>query len=169
MHKQVKEYCEGVKRRFPDLFVGKDVLDCGSLDINGNNRYLFTGGSYTGIDIVNGRNVDIISRVHEFDRGKQYDVIISTEMLEHDKYYDASLAHMRDLLKSGGLLIITAAGNGRALHGTADHHPADSPLTHDHYKNIEPSDIVENLRLYEFSLYEISGTTEDIRFFGIKR
>ena len=38
-----------VKHRFPERFDGCSVLDIGSLDINGNNRYLFNGGTYIGM------------------------------------------------------------------------------------------------------------------------
>ena len=50
-----------VKHRFPERFDGCSVLDIGSLDINGNNRYLFNGGTYIGIDVGQGRNVDVRS------------------------------------------------------------------------------------------------------------
>lgn len=40
MHKEQINYCLSIKNKYPELFKGK-ILDCGSLDINGNNRYLF--------------------------------------------------------------------------------------------------------------------------------
>lgn len=168
MHRAVREYCQCIKRRFPDYFKGKRVLDCGSLDINGNNRYLFENCRYTGIDIVEGKNVDYVTRVHDFnDSG--FDVIITTEMLEHDEYLGFTIHSMFAMLKPGGLLLITAAGNGREEHGTAKMHPGDSPLTHDYYKNLTVNDFAENLVLDEFSVYEISYQNTDIRFFGIKK
>ena len=39
-HHAQQEYCKSIKQMFPNLFTGK-VLDIGSMDINGNNRYLF--------------------------------------------------------------------------------------------------------------------------------
>ena len=90
-------------------------------------------------------------------------------MLEHDEYLPLSLAKMFELLKPGGLLIITAAGFGRAEHGTADHHPKDSPLTHSHYQNVNPGEFVTNLPLHEFRAWAISQVDTDIRFYGIKK
>lgn len=50
-HQEQSDFCRRLVFRWPHLFDSKKVLDCGSLDINGNNRYLFRGGSYIGIDI----------------------------------------------------------------------------------------------------------------------
>lgn len=169
MHKDVRMFVRGIRDRFPECFRGMDVLDCGSLDINGNNREFFYGCRYTGIDIVNGRNVDVVTKVHEFSPGKSYDVVISTEMLEHDCNYELSLWNMFGLLKTGGLLLITAAGEGRAEHGTTDCHPKDSPLTHGYYKNVSPEMLMSSLNHKNFSWYEISYVNTDIRFAGIKR
>jgi SAM-dependent methyltransferase len=169
MHQEVKEYCLGIKQKFPGLFKKVDVLDCGSIDINGNNRYLFEASSYLGIDIAEGKNVDIVIPVHLFNPPKQYDVVISTEMLEHDRNYIKSLINMASLTKTGGLLLFTAAGTGRAEHGTSKANPQDSPLTPDYYCNITVSMILHALHLERFSWYEISYLNTDIRFAGIKR
>jgi hypothetical protein len=168
MHKSVQRYCEAIRRRFPEHFTGKSVLDCGSLDINGNNRYLFTKCQYLGIDIASGRNVDIVIQVCDYKPGFQYDVVISTEMLEHDEGFGMSLFHMFNLLKPGGLLLITAAGFGRKEHGTTASSPGSSPMTNDYYHNIEACDIDDSLPLENFKIWSIDYQPHDIRFFGIK-
>lgn len=169
MHKRVKQFCENIRTLYPDWFTGKDVLDCGSLDINGNNRYLFQNCNYTGIDIVPGRNVDIVTPIHKYRPWKKFDVILSTEMLEHDEYYKRSLQNMVTLLKPKGLLLITAAGTGRPEHGTATAHPNDSPATHGYYQNITVGMIAASINLDDFEWFTISYDTTDIRFAGIKR
>jgi len=168
MHREVKHFCQSVKQQHPIYFTGVDVLDCGSLDINGNNRTLFDKSSYFGIDIVEGKNVDLITRVHRFNSSKQFDCVISTEMLEHDKYFGESLKAMYHLTKPGGLMLITAAGQGREEHGTYHHHPKDSPLTQDYYCNIDVAMFLLGLDLTKFSWYTISYFKTDIRFAGIK-
>ena len=168
MHKEVKRFCQSVKLQYPSHFAGVDVLDCGSLDINGNNRYLFENSQYFGIDIVKGKNVDLVTRVHQFKSTKQFDCVISTEMLEHDMYFTESLNAMYDLTKPGGLLLITAAGQGREEHGTHQHHPNDSPLTKDYYCNINVPMLLSGFDLKEFSCYTISYFKTDIRFAGLK-
>jgi len=84
MHKAVKEFIRDLSLLYPEFFTQVKVLDCGSLDINGSNRQFFKDSSYIGIDIVDGRNVDYVTRVHKFNAPGLYDVVISTEMLEHD-------------------------------------------------------------------------------------
>lgn len=168
MHKEVKRFCQSIKLQQPLHFVGVDVLDCGSLDINGNNRYLFEQSNYFGIDIVDGKNVDLVTRVHRFNTVKKFDCVISTEMLEHDEYFGESLNAMFNLTKPGGLILITAAGQGREEHGTHNHHPKDSPLTRDYYRNIDVQMLLLGLDLTKFSWYTISYFKTDIRFAGIK-
>lgn len=169
MHKAVRIYCDGIKKRFPEYFENKDVLDCGSLDINGNNRYLFSGGSYLGIDICPGKNVDIVVSIDQFNPEKNYDVVISTEMLEHNESWLESLRNMVYLTKFGGLLLITAAGTGRPIHGTASNNPQDSPKTNNYYQNITAEMLTRAIDLDGFSWFEISYIDTDIRFVGIKR
>jgi SAM-dependent methyltransferase len=169
MHKQVRIFFQYIQNSYWQYFRNTDVLDCGSLDINGNNRFLFSGGKYTGIDIMGGRNVDIVTRIHEFKPGKQYDVVISSEMLEHDAHYRESLQNMFELTKPKGMLLFTAAGTNRPEHGTTAHHPGDSPKTHDYYRNITVEMILEGLDLNQFSWFEISYIGTDIRFAGIRR
>ena len=109
MHPEVMDFLKRVKAIWPDYFTGKTVLECGSLDINGSPRELFTKCEYIGIDLQAGKGVDVISKAHEF-RGiwdtpkgaffKQppYDVVITCEMLEHDPWWDHSLRAFRDSL-----------------------------------------------------------------------
>jgi hypothetical protein len=172
-HAEQRQFCEYVKNKFPIYFKNKLVLDCGSLDINGNNRYLFTKCDYIGVDVIAGKNVDVISPVHQLTYCPEiFDVIISTEMLEHDKYYQLSLKKMIGLLFPGGLLFFTCATEGRQEHGTTDKHPACSPGTLDYYKNITEQDIRFCLNIdkifkeYEFKL---NTDTHDLYFWGIKK
>lgn len=169
MHKEAKEYCESVKRRFPEKFRNKYILDCGSLDINGNNRYMFDGGLYRGIDICAGKNVDVVTPVHLYEPEHVFDVIISTEMLEHDEHWKESLGNMVRQLNSGGLLLITAAGLGRPEHGTLEHFPQDSPKTPFYYRNVTVEMLIEAIDVSKFSWFEISYLGTDIRFAGIMR
>lgn len=185
-HFEQQNYCNWVKKNQPDFFEKTKVLDVGSLDINGNNRYLFDHCTYTGIDIGAGPNVDIIAPVHEYEKtvnsflskikrgffNVQYDVVISCEMLEHDKYWEKSLRAMYKLLRPGGLLIITAAGVGRAPHGTAENSPNCSPFTNGYYKNVTDTMLVIALKPdLNFIRWDLKYNTEacDVYFSGIKK
>lgn len=177
-HLQQIEFCTLTKNKFPQFFTNTNVLDCGSLDINGNNRYLFNGCNYYGIDIGQGKNVDFVSPIHLFKPEKKYKTIISTECFEHDKYYKDSILNIYELLESGGMFIFTCATTGRPEHGTLRTQPQDSPFTSvtkgwsDYYKNLteedfrEFFDFDENFKEYEFS---VNNNSKDIYFWGLKK
>ena len=178
-HLQQQNFCLSIKNKYPIFFKNKKVLDCGSLDINGNNRYLFTDCEYLGIDVGMGKNVDIVTPIHLFNYpDESFDVIISTECFEHDMYYRQSFINICRLLKSGGLFLFTCATAGRGEHGTTQRKPEDSPLTigipewSTYYKNLEEKDIKSIINLddifteYEFS---IGHQTCDLYFGGIKK
>jgi len=170
-HPRQMSFCKRVKNRFPNDFIGKKVLDVGSLDINGNNRYLFEDCDYTGIDLGAGENVDIVCKAHEH-KGL-YGTIISTEAFEHDPYIKESLNNIiSNLLKPGGLFVFTCAGEGRSDHGTKSHHPYSAPFTNDHYMNLS-EEIVMALVDIDFWFgerfrFESDLNAKDLYFVGRK-
>ncbi len=169
MHKEQKGFCLMVRDLHPEYFTGVSVLDCGSLDVNGNNRYLFENCKYLGIDIGPGPNVDLVCPIHEFKVG-QFDTIISTECFEHDRHYKESLSNIVRLLKPGGLFLFTCATTGRKEHGTTQKHPSSSPFTNNYYKNLTEEDITEAMDMSQFSRYEFRANTKvhDLYFWGVK-
>lgn len=173
-HVQQVEFCTRVKDMFPELFKHVDVLDVGSLDINGNNRYLFEDFTYTGVDIGPGKNVDIVSLGHEFKPDKQYDVVISTECFEHDKYWWQTINNCIELTKSGGLFLFTCAGKDRPEHGTSRSSDWASPHSHiqfnNYYRNLEEGDIFP-LVMEGFTIryFEYNAQAKDLYFYGIKK
>ncbi|KKM01686.1 hypothetical protein LCGC14_1791930 [marine sediment metagenome] len=171
MHNEVRFICQEVKKKYPDYFIGADVLDVGSLDINGNNRYLFTNCNIVGIDLEKGRNVDVVTEVHKYISSKKFDVIVCTEMLEHDYYWQESLKRMLELLRKGGLLLLTAAGPNRPEHGTTKAEPQFSPFTNNHYRNVSVEDLQECLPSDKLQKWHIGYRRDkhDIYFYGIKK
>ena len=69
-HPQQVSFLNLVKQKFPEKFKNCNVVDIGSLDINGNTRFLFEDFEYTGVDIGEGPNVDVVSKGHEFKSEK---------------------------------------------------------------------------------------------------
>lgn len=176
-HKEQKEYCIKIKNQFPKHFQNKKVLDCGSLDINGNNRYLFDKCEYVGIDVGEGKNVDIVSTIHEYKGNtEEYDFIISTECFEHDMHYKDSLQNIIRMLAPGGMFLFTCATTGRPEHGTKRTSPRDAPLLEgdwsDYYKNLTEQDIRNVLDIEDiFSnfKFEVHYGHKDLMFYGIKK
>jgi SAM-dependent methyltransferase len=177
-HQQQIEFCSSIKAKFPQFFSNKLVLDVGSLDINGNNAYLFDDCLYLGVDVATGRNVDICTKAHELGLpDASIDVIISTECFEHDQYYELTLNNIVRMLKPGGLFLFTCATTLRAEHGTKQTTPMDAPLLQnlgewsDYYKNLEEGNVREVIDLDTvFQAFEFSVNDEnhDLYFWGIK-
>ena len=173
-HREQREWCELVKYAHYEFFVGTNVLDIGSLDINGNNRYLFEQCNYTGIDIGEGKNVDVVCSGHLFKSDDLFDVVISTECFEHDEHWQQTLKNViNNLLKDGGLFLFSCAAPGRPEHGTKKTSPKDSPFTTDYYRNLSEEDIRSVLDCDEiFSNYKFKTRKEfpqDLYFYGIKK
>ena len=149
-HKQQAEFVASVKSKFPSYF---------------NN-----------VDVAAGKGVDVVSKAHLYTPAKAPNTVISTEMLEHDMYYEKSLAHFVDILTPGGLLVITCATTGRAEHGTSRSSPHASGTTQydtwcDYYKNLTADDFTKVIDLNRiFSSFEFSTNTKthDLYFYGIK-
>lgn len=101
---------------------GKRVLEVGSMDVNGSIRphaMAFDPEYYLGIDIAPGKGVDKVGSAHqlrEYFAAEPFDVVISTEMLEHVEDWRDAVANMKAVLKPGGLLIITTRRPGFPRH-----------------------------------------------------
>ena len=178
-HQQQIDFCQSVKQQLPQFFSNRFVIDIGSLDVNGNNRYLFEDCLYLGIDLFPGRNVDLATKGHELNLpDESIDVIISTECLEHDQFYHLTLQNSVRMLKPGGAFIMTCATTGRPEHGTRRTTPEDAPFIQDcgdwgdYYKNLDESAIRAVLNIDAiFETYGFSTNTEshDLYFWGIKK
>ena len=179
-HQQQKDYCILVKKIFPEYFKNVSVCDIGSLDINGSNHYLFEEYVYMGVDVGRGRNVNFVSRGHEFKPiGEKYDTVISTECFEHDMYWNRTMINIcENLVRDGGMFIFTCATTGRAEHGTVATTIGDSPFTSntegwsDYYMNLTEEDVRQAIpldkyfKVWHFYVNEIS---HDLYFWGIKK
>lgn len=94
----------------------EDTLEVGSLNVNGSVRPLFTG-RYIGVDMRDGAGVDVVAAAAALPfPNHEFDVVVSTEMLEHDPSPWWSLAEMGRVLRHRGHLILTARGNGFGEH-----------------------------------------------------
>ena len=180
MHTQASDYMNFIKKMLPDYFKDKLVLDVGSGDINGNNRYLFDNCNYTGNDVISAPNVDIVSKTKDLPYHTNYfDTIVSTECFEHDPEYKQSFLKIYDMLKHGGLFAFTCASTNRPEHGTRRTSPYDSYGTiggledmSDYYKNLTINELSEVLPINEkFSEWRSYYNPQscDLYFFGIKR
>ena len=180
MHKEARDFTVFVKEILSNFFVDKRVLDVGSGDINGNNRFLFENCEYDGNDVIQANNVTIVSRTKDLPFcDETFDTIISTECFEHDPEYKESLKKIYSMLKKDGLFTFTCASTDRAEHGTRRTSPGDSYGTvgniedmSDYYKNLTEQDLNEVLPLNElFTVWDTyyNNASKDLYFIGIKK
>ena len=180
MHEQAKNFTVHIKKSFPDFFTNKRVLDVGSGDINGNNRFLFENCTYDGNDVYSAPNVTVVSKTTALTfEDETFDTICSTECFEHDPEYKESFQKIVKMLKPGGLFFFTCASTGRAEHGTRRTTPKDSYGTignvngwTDYYKNLTFQDVDQSVNVSgTFSSYSAWFCPEmkDLYFYGIKK
>lgn len=180
MHISAKRFTLFGKKNLPNYFKNKTVLDVGSGDINGNNKFLFENCSYHGNDVMKAENVTIVSRTKDLPfENLFFDTVISTECFEHDPEYAESLLKIYQMLKPDGLFIFSCASTGRKEHGTRRTNPNASYGTigniedmRDYYKNLTIEDINKVLNLNElFSCWDsyYNSMSKDLYFIGIKK
>ena len=102
---------------------GLEVLEVGSQDVNGSPRSAILPRKpkkYVGVDFAKAKGVDVVLDVRHLTKkfgGEKFDVVISTEMLEHAKDWRVAVRQMKAVLKANGLLVVTARGPGFPYHG----------------------------------------------------
>ena len=85
------------------------TLDIGSLDVNGNLRELFE--DYIGLDMREGKNVDIVANGHELPfKDNEFDCVTCVETFEHDDDPFQTMSEIHRVLQEGGKAIIAASG-----------------------------------------------------------
>ena len=91
---------------------GKDVLDIGAVgqteQYNLWNDIKSVAGQLTGIDIVSSTDQNIVEgNMEHYSFGKQFDVIVLGDIIEHVNNQGLLLENIRKHLKPGGVFILT--------------------------------------------------------------
>jgi 2-polyprenyl-3-methyl-5-hydroxy-6-metoxy-1,4-benzoquinol methylase len=121
MHPSVMDFLR--REISKDEIEGKDLLEVGAQDVNGSPREVLSPhhpAKYIGVDFASGRGVDLVMNVKDLTSyfgPEAFDVVISTEMLEHAQDWRTAIDQMKGVLRPNGLLVVTTRSPGFPYHG----------------------------------------------------
>jgi SAM-dependent methyltransferase len=100
----------------------KRIIEVGSYDVAGSLRPIIESwkpAEYIGIDIEMGPGVDIVLEADEITKefGKEsFDVVISTEVLEHVRDWRDVISNIKNACKPNGIMVISTRSFGYGYH-----------------------------------------------------
>ena len=141
-HAEQRDFFHELRAAEPFLFEDREVLEIGSLDINGTIRDFFVRCDYTGVDLQPGPGVDVVGEGQLLNfPDESFDVVVSAECFEHNPFWRETFINMHRMSRE--VVIFTCATEGRAEHGTSRTTPGCSPFTvdkWDYYRNLTEDD-----------------------------
>lgn len=166
MHDEAFNWVAGVvaERRLDRS--GVTVLDLGGRDVNGTTRRLFSNPArYIVVDIQEHPTVDVVADAAGLELGETFDVVTSTECLEHAERAAEIVGAAFRHTKSGGVFIATMAGPGRHPHGASGE---PSPPPGEWYRNVEPDELRAWLGSAGFVAVTVDQLGGDVRCVGFR-
>lgn len=142
-------------------------LDIGGRDVNGSARDALTVTSWTVLDKVQGLGVDlVVDATRWLPLAAVYDLVLCTEVLEHEPAWPQVLGCAWAALRPGGRLILTCAGPGRPVHSGID---GGSRLHEgEWYGNVDPGMLLIALRDFGFGQITVHWAGEDLHCTALK-
>ena len=113
----------GVRNLAIEDVKGKKIIEVGSYDFNGSLRPIIEAwgnpDKYVGVDIIDGSGVDLVCSAEKIIEkfGKEsFDIVISTEMLEHVRDWRKVISNIKNICKPNGLILLTTRSYGFGYH-----------------------------------------------------
>jgi hypothetical protein len=171
-HPEQRIFFDFAKSLFPEYFKGTSVIEIGSLNINGTVRDFYENCKYLGVDVGEGKDVDLVCPGEKLDfADNTFSVSVSAECFEHNPFWLETFKNMHRMASK--FVIFTCASDGRPEHGTKRTTPDDSPLTLDwsYYRNLNERDFTSNLdlsKMFKEWTFIYNKHSHDLYFWGIK-
>jgi SAM-dependent methyltransferase len=105
-----------------DDIQGRRVLEVGSHDVNGSLRPMLESwgpAEYVGVDLAPGPGVDVVCPAEQLVArfgAARFDVLVSTEVIEHVEDWRAVISNCKRVLAPGGLILLTTRSPGYPYH-----------------------------------------------------
>jgi hypothetical protein len=133
-------------------------LDVGGRNVNGTVRVELPNTKWTGLDLRQGPDVDIVADAAEWRSDERYDIVIATELFEHaERWQDIIKTMWYHLDPAGpGVFISTCASFGRPAHDASGNHVVPPG---EWYANVSPDDLRWTLDKY-FDAVEVEYNAE---------
>ena len=130
-----------------DALVGTG-LDIGGRNVNGTVHALFPDVGWTVLDIEADPSVDIVADITTWEPIGQYDVVLSTEAVEHIAAWPSIIKAGYAILRPDGYMLVTGGSTGRAPHSCTGVVPVPAG---EHYGNVAPDELERAARDAGFS------------------
>jgi len=112
----------GVRNLTPKEVAGRKIIEIGACEVNGSLRPILESygpASYIGVDISEGTGVDVVcdaEKLLERFEKERFDIVISTEVIEHTRDWKRVISNIKNLCAPGGTILITTRSLGFHYH-----------------------------------------------------
>lgn len=113
----------GAKNLSKEEVRGKRVIEVGAYDANGGLRPLIESwepSEYVGVDIEMGPGVDVVCNAEDLAERfgeESFDVVVSTELIEHVRDWKRVISNIKRICKQNGIMVLTTRSYGYGYHG----------------------------------------------------
>jgi hypothetical protein len=139
------------------------VLEIGSLNINGTARVHWPNARWLGIDRQRGLGVDVVCDFLDWDSDSAWDVVVCCEVLEHANDWRDIVGRVKPLLMAGGIFVGTCAGPLRTPHSAID---GGLLRQGEYYGNLTADDLLSELQAAGFLRVLVHDTGHDLRWWA---
>lgn len=113
MHNTSYKLMEKFNKKF--LPSNSKVLDVGAFNTSWTYRNIFESNNceYTTLNIVNGADIVVNNYDWTNVQPNYYDIVVSGQVFEHDKFFWKTLENMKRVCKDGGYVVIIVPSKGK--------------------------------------------------------